>query len=47
MLTRTMRVRTLYVGLRGGEYSYYVARLSNTGVQATKLYVVHTEGALK
>ena len=40
-------MRTLYIGLRGGEYTYFVARLCNFGAQATKLYVVHAKGALK
>ncbi len=44
-LTLVSCVRTLYTGLCGGEYSYFVTRLSNTGAQATKLYVVRTKKA--
>ena len=47
LLTVLYSVRPLYVGLRGGESSYSVARLRNTGVQAIKLYVVRTNSALK
>ncbi len=31
LLTLSFSVRPLYTGLCGGEYSYYVARLCNTG----------------